>query len=128
MSIPEKSVNHLNFIATQKINNTKIQKYIIPKLPKYQKSVRNRKTKHYSTNTVLWEHTYFNHILNLKKIFASFVNINTNTSDFLQKWCIFLRKCSTGEISNYMEDISPFTENLYFEFMVKRNNNIPINE
>jgi len=59
------------WVDTQKKSINKIEKipkYIRPKLPIYLKSVRNRNTKHYNTNTVLWEHIYFNHILNLKMV------------------------------------------------------------
>lgn len=75
----------------------------------------------------VWEYTYFQHILNLRKIFENGINhlninkrIETRSVDFLENFCIFIREYSSGKISPYIEHLSEKTQNLYTEFTIKR--------
>ena len=75
-----------------------------------------------------WEYVYFEHILNLRKIFEKGIKnlninnkINTRSVDFLDNFCIFLKKYSSGKISPYIENLNEKTEKMYYEFVIKRN-------
>ena len=92
----------------------------------FRKSVRNKTTR--SNNNVsydVWKYTYFKHILDLSDIFSEGVKklgIETNTINFLDVFSDFIRECSSGEISPYIEDLDEQTEELYLENAIKRNN------
>ena len=73
----------------------------------------------------VWEHTYFQHILNLHDIFVSGVkkmgvDIETDTFNFLYVFGNFLRECSSGEISPHIEDLSENLDDFYLEYTIKR--------
>jgi hypothetical protein len=74
-----------------------------------------------------WEFFYFKYIVDLYEIFLNGINqldtnININTVNTFYKFSKFIRKCSSGEISPYLETIENTNlENLYNEFTIKRN-------
>ena len=79
----------------------------------------------------VWEYVYFEHIINLLKIFTKHLrkilpDITTNNTYFLDDFIIFIRASSSGSLSNYIEKLSPKLEKLYLEFIIKRNDNIYI--
>lgn len=72
----------------------------------------------------VWERTYFKHILDLAEIFsfgAEKLGIKTDTIAFLDVFSNFIRHCSSGEISPFIEDIDEQTDEFYFEYTIKRN-------
>jgi hypothetical protein len=87
--------------------------------------VRNQTPKpnnHISFST--WEHKYFKHIVDLSDIFSEGANkldIDTDSLEFLSIFSSFIRECSSGEISPYIEDFNSETEELYMEYAIKRN-------
>jgi hypothetical protein len=75
-----------------------------------------------------WEFFYFKYILDLYEIFLNGVSqlnlgVDVNSIDTFDKFAKFIRKCSSGEISPYLETIeNTGLESLYNEFTIKRNN------
>jgi hypothetical protein len=100
----------------------------IPNIPRClnKQTVRNQVPK--PNNNIsfgVWEHTYFKHVLDLNDIFSEGVNkldIDTNSFEFLSIFSNFIRQCSSGEISPYIEDLDSETNELYMEYTIKRNN------
>lgn len=100
-------------------------KFFIPN----RTSVRNQIPKPNRNNSFgVWEHTYFSHILELYNIFInetkSILKLNANSIDTLDNFCRFIRECSSGEISPYINELSPALENIYTEFLIKRNESV----
>ena len=90
-------------------------------------SVRNQAPAAYANNSYdAWEHTYFKHILDLHEIFMNdFRNLKIPDFDpcsasFLYTFGQFVRECSSGEISPYVDDLSEDLENFYCEYIIKR--------
>jgi hypothetical protein len=86
----------------------------------FQKTVRNR----YNCSYGVWEYTYFKHILDLHTIFSNGIKklgIETDTINFLDKFCYFIRESSSGKISPFIEILNDPTVELYSEFTIKRN-------
>ena len=52
---------------------------------------------------------------------ANKLGIETNTVNFLDIFSKFIRDCSSGEISRFIEDLDEQTEDSYLEFTIKRN-------
>lgn len=73
-----------------------------------------------------WERVYAEHLLELKKIFLrgyrKLINDDKINIDF-EYFGSFIFFYSSKEISPYIEDLSPFIENKYIEYTIKRNNN-----
>jgi hypothetical protein len=99
----------------------------VPSIPIFRniQTVRNQVPKiNNNVSFGVWEHTYFKHILDLSDIFSEGVNkldIDTKSFEFLSIFSNFIRKCSSGEISPYIEDIDSKTDELYMEYAIKRN-------
>ena len=96
-------------IYTQRFRNT-----VRNQIPKPSNNVSNN----------VWEHTYFKHILDLGNIFTvgtKKLGIETASVNFLDIFSDFIRQCSSGEISPYIEDLDQNTEEIYFEYTIKRN-------
>jgi hypothetical protein len=100
----------------------------IPKLTKFRRSVKNQIPLQQSNNSYsTWELTYFKHILEIHSIFANaidelgFSHINTKSADFLHIFGKFIRKCSSGKISPYIEELTNEEEQIYLEYTIKRN-------
>lgn len=101
----------------------------IPKVPgRLRKSVRNqnpRPNKNVSYDR--WECTYFKHILALHDIFTRCIDdlgipgVDTKSAEFLNIFANFIRDCSSGEVSPYIEELTEYESNLYLEYMIKRN-------
>ena len=73
----------------------------------------------------VWEHAYFQHILDLCEIFnngARKLGLETDTICFLDIFAHFIRDCSSGENSPYIENLNPDTSNFYLNFTILRNN------
>jgi hypothetical protein len=79
----------------------------------------------------VWEYTYFKNIIELSDIFLKGfkqLGINTHTNmeyedyiDFLHLFGQFIRDCSSGEISPYIEELSSDTNDFYKHFTILRN-------
>jgi len=78
----------------------------------------------------VWEYTYFKHIIELKDIFVrnmekycdrSITHFIDSDNDFFDFFSNFIRDCSSGDISPYVEHLNNGEESLYFEFDIKRN-------
>jgi len=74
-----------------------------------------------------WEYVYFEHILNLYNIFSEVfkklnLNIDTDSFDFLYNFSLFIKDCSSGEISPYIENLSDNVNTVYLEYTIKRDN------
>lgn len=87
--------------------------------------VRNRiPQRNCNSSYDVWEYTYFRHILDLKDIFsqrAAKLNIETESVDFLNIFSQFIRDCSSGEISPYVEDLTEDDNEYYLDFTILRN-------
>jgi hypothetical protein len=100
----------------------------IPKLTKFRPSTKNQIPLRYSNSSYgTWEITYFKHLLNLCDIFTNAINeldiqyVDTKSADFLHVFGKFIRSCSSGKISPYMEDLNEKEEKIYIEYAIKRN-------
>lgn len=72
----------------------------------------------------VWEQTYFKHVLELRDIFSKGVDklgIETSSINFIDIFSNFIRECSSGEISKYIEGFDDLTDELYMEYTIKRN-------
>lgn len=92
-------------------------------------SVRNRTSKpNQNVSYDTWEFTYFRHILKLRDIFSKCVielqipGVDTRSADFFNIFGKFIRECSSGEISPYIEKLNEKEEKIYLEYIIKRNN------
>uniref|UniRef100_A0A6C0JQQ1 Uncharacterized protein n=1 Tax=viral metagenome TaxID=1070528 RepID=A0A6C0JQQ1_9ZZZZ len=99
---------------------------IFPKIPTYRSkpTVRNQVPKPNSNSFGVWEHTYFKHVLELSDIFSEGANklgIDTDSINFLDIFSNFVRDCSSGEISPFIEELDPKTDEFYLEYTIKRN-------
>lgn len=100
---------------------------IVPKIPTYRSkpTVRNQVPKPNNNNSFgVWEHTYFKHVLELSDIFSEGANklgIDTDSINFLDIFSNFVRDCSSGEISPFIEELDPKTDEFYLEYTIKRN-------
>jgi hypothetical protein len=100
---------------------------IVPKIPTYRSkpTVRNQVPKPNNSNSFgVWEHTYFKHVLELSDIFSEGANklgIDTDSINFLDIFSNFVRDCSSGEISPFIEELDPKTDEFYLEYTIKRN-------
>jgi hypothetical protein len=103
-------------------------KTIVTKIPQSSRTrptVRNQTPR--PNNNVsfgVWEHTYFKHVLELSDIFSEGVNnivVDTKSFKFLDIFSKFIRECSSGEISPYIEELDPTIDELYMEYTIKRN-------
>ena len=103
-------------------NNLYTKFNVRPKL-----SVRNKITKSSNCSYDTWEFFYFKYIVDLYEIFLNGINqldtgIDVNSVDTFDKFSKFIRKCSSGEISPYLETIeNSGLESMYNEFTIKRN-------
>ena len=75
----------------------------------------------------VWEYNYFKHILDLKDIFSHNIkklglDIETDSSYFLDNFGRLIWESSSGEVSPYLDKLDETLENVYFEFDIKRNN------
>ena len=92
-----------------------------------QISVKNKFKNSSNCSYDTWEFFYFKYIVDLYEIFLNGINqldtnININTVNTFYKFSKFIRNCSSGEISPYLESIENTNlENLYNEFTIKRN-------
>ena len=106
----------------QHTNNSRTKFNVRPKL-----AIRNKVTKSSNCSYDTWEFFYFKYIVDLYEIFLNGINqldtgIDVNSVDTFDKFSKFIRKCSTGEISPYLETIeNTGLESLYNEFTIKRN-------
>lgn len=90
-----------------------------------RKSVRNSIPKpNFNVSYDVWEHTYFQHILDLADIFfagTEKLGIYVDYINFLDVFGHFIRDCSSGEISPHIEELSDHTNNFYMNFSILRN-------
>ena len=101
----------------------------IPRVPsRLRKSVRNQNPKpNQNVSYDTWEFTYFKHILALHDIFSGCIDdlgipgINTKSAGFLNIFANFIRDCSSGEVSPYIEELTEYESNIYLEYVIKRN-------
>ena len=97
----------------------------IPHPNKGKKTVRNQvQNPNNNVSFDTWEHIYFKHILDLNDIFSEGIEkigINTGSLNFLEVFSHFIRDCSSGEISPYIEDLDPEISEFYNEYTIKRN-------
>ena len=105
------------------ISKSTINTSIIPIITRrgFQKT---RAQHRYNGSYGVWEYTYFKHILDLHTIFSNGIRklgIETDTINFLDKFCYFIRESSSGKISPFIEILNDPTEELYSEFTIKRN-------
>lgn len=96
-------------------------------------SVRNQVPRpNYNASHGTWELTYFKHILELQRIFADGIRdlgipgLGVDSFEFLEVFSHFIKECSSGEISPYVDGVDSTNdkglEELYFQYMIKRNN------
>ena len=123
-----KQLSYINVSTSEDIkryehtNNLYTKFNVRPKL-----SVRNKITKSSNCSYDTWEFFYFKYIVDLYEIFLNGINqldtgIDVNSVDTFDKFSKFIRKCSSGEISPYLETIeNSGLESLYNEFTIKRN-------
>ena len=86
----------------------------------FNKTTRSKNNVSYD----VWKYTYFKHILDLSDIFSDGVKklgIETNNINFLDVFSEFIRQCSSGDISPFIENLDEKTEELYLENAIKRN-------
>ena len=122
--------------VTQHSNNTvdsseynENTSFIIPRInDRYRKSVRNHISKpNQNVSYDTWEFTYFKHSLNLRDIFSKCVidlqipGVDIKSADFFNIFGNFIRECSSGEISPYIEKLNQKEEKIYLEYIIKRN-------
>ena len=123
------NTNKYKDILTNKISNSRddiiikkpiMPKIIIPNIPRNRYSHRHQNSKINIQNSYnTWEFIYFNHLIELKSIidrYFSILDIDTNTYYFIDNFFQFIRECSSGEISNYIEPLNEDDEKLYYEF------------
>lgn len=112
------------FIKSNDIGYITHDRKVIPR-GRIGKTVRNQVPKsNINVSNDVWEYRYFKHILDLNDIFSEGANklgIETNTVNFLDIFSKFIRDCSSGEISRFIEDLDEQTEDSYLEFTIKRN-------
>jgi len=100
--------------------------------PRHRKCVRNQVPKpNHNVSNGTWEMTYFKHILELHAIFVAGIKrlglgyLDMNSFEFLEVFSHFIKDCSSGEITPFVdrvgEGVDKNLEDLYFEYMVKRN-------
>jgi hypothetical protein len=110
---------------TNDTESTTIVPVIIQNIFGTKTQVRNRiPQRNCNSSYDVWEHTYFRHILDLKDIFsqrAAKLNIETDSVDFLNIFSQFIRDCSSGEISPYVEDLTEDENEYYLDFTILRN-------
>ena len=123
-----KQLSYINVSTSEDIkryehtNNLYTKFNVRPKL-----SVRNKVTKSSNCSYDTWEFFYFKYIVDLYEIFLNGINqldtgIDVNSVDTFDKFSKFIRKCSSGEISPYLETIeNSGLESMYNEFTIKRN-------
>lgn len=123
-----KQLSYINVSTSEDIkryehtNNLYTKFNVRPKL-----SVRNKVTKSSNCSYDTWEFFYFKYIVDLYEIFLNGINqldtgIDVNSVDTFDKFSKFIRKCSSGEISPYLETIeNTGLESVYNEFTIKRN-------
>ena len=119
LNYKQKKYNNLNPVISDKNK-------LLYNLSKKKQIVRNQIPVVKNSSGIVWEYTYFKHILELKKIFDTGIkknkkNIDTQSIEFLSNFCIFLKAGSSGEISPYIENLDTYTENLFLIFTIKRN-------
>ena len=112
------------FIKSKDIGYINHDRKVIPR-GRIGKTVRNQVPKsNINVSNDVWEYRYFKHILDLNDIFSEGANklgIETNTVNFLDIFSKFIRDCSSGEISPFIEDLDEQTDDSYLEFTIKRN-------
>jgi hypothetical protein len=125
---PNKQLSYINVSTREHIksdehtNNSSTKFNVRPKL-----AIRNKVTKSSNCSYDTWEFFYFKYIVDLYEIFLNGINqldtgIDVNSVDTFDKFSKFIRKCSSGEISPYLETIeNTGLESLYNEFTIKRN-------
>ena len=90
-----------------------------------RRGIQKTRAQHrYNCSYGVWEYTYFKHILDLHTIFSNGIRklgIETDTINFLDKFCYFIRESSSGKISPFIEILNDATVELYSEFTIKRN-------
>lgn len=119
-----KSEHEPENITTNEVNTISKSCTIIPKCPRAnerKETVSNQVPQLYTNASYgVWEHTYFQHVLNLAKIFSNGtrnLGIQTNTIDFLDTFSHFIRDVSTGQISPYIEELNKDTDEFYLNFI-----------
>lgn len=104
---------------------------LIPSL-RTKPSVRGTKPKpNHNVSYGVWEYKYFKYIIDLSDIFlkgAKRLGINTDMNDteymdFLYVFGQFIRDCSSGEMSPFVEDPSAELNNFYIHYTILRNEN-----
>lgn len=75
-----------------------------------------------------WERYYLTHLLNMYDIFQSHIKklnpylyFELQYRDFFDNFSWFIRDCSSGYISPYLEQIDPKLEELYIEYLSDKN-------
>ena len=75
-----------------------------------------------------WEFCYFKYLLELYEIFIIGIKkldigIDTSSVNVFNKFIKFIRECSSGKISKYLDTIEESNlEEIYNEFTIQRNN------
>lgn len=104
-----------------------------PRIRRNRKIVRNQVPKpNHKVSHGMWEITYFKHILDLHAIFVAGIkklgleDLDIDSFEFLEVFSHFIKDCSSGEISPFIDSIGESNDknlkDLYFEYMIKRNN------
>ena len=113
--------------------NADVFPYPCPRIRRNRKIVINQVPKpNYNLSHGAWELTYFSHILELHDIFTrgikklGFGDLGLDSFEFLEVFSHFIKDSSSGKISPFVDSVGEGTnsnlEDLYFEYMVKRNN------
>lgn len=75
-----------------------------------------------------WEYKHFKHLIDLKHIFLTKYNnlyknnpINIDNENFTEIFNNFIYQCSSGKITNFLNDMSEYDNDEYIKYIIKRN-------
>ena len=112
---------------TKIVTQDNISSYKIFLIPSNKrKLVRNQIPKNKNSSLDTWEYEYFNHIIDLKKIFSEGIKkikifkIDTKSVEFFDNFSRFIKKYSSGEISPYLEKLNENTETIYNQYIITK--------
>lgn len=83
--------------------------------PDVKKPVEDRKGGNYNYN--VWEYAYFPYLVEMYKLLY-----DEWTAKDMSDFCQFIYRVSSGKISPYLNDMTKEEEELYFAYIIKRNN------
>jgi hypothetical protein len=88
-----------------------------------KRRVRNQIPKDRCSSIEAWEYAYFTYIIDLKNIFVEGVNmlgLDTNSVDFFSNFSNFIKDCSSGEITPYIQELNDYEENMYNNYISEK--------